>query len=159
MIAQELALKYPKLVKKLVLGCTACAATFSPAAGAAFINSGSGDPPILSLLFSQKFIQKNKTSLEAFWKKVEPGHSKGVAYQAQLVAVSNHDACSRLSKIAAETLILTGDQDPVIDPSNSDNLTKMIPKSVLAPRIKDALHGFPYSHWKETLALLTAFLK
>jgi pimeloyl-ACP methyl ester carboxylesterase len=30
MIAQELALNYPKLVQKLILGCTACKAAFSP---------------------------------------------------------------------------------------------------------------------------------
>jgi pimeloyl-ACP methyl ester carboxylesterase len=57
------------------------------------------------------------------------------------------------------TMILTGELDPVTDPSTSDDLAKMIPKSTLAPRIKDALHGFPYSHWKETLAALTGFLK
>lgn len=159
MIAQELALNYPKLVQKLVLGCTACRATFSPPALDAFVNSRSGDPPIWPLLFTQEFIRKNRTSLEAFWKKAEPGHSKGAAYQAQLAAVSSHNACNRLSRIASETLILTGEDDPVIDPSNSQELASKIPKHTLAPPIKDALHGFPYSHWKETLAALTDFLK
>ena len=160
MIAQELALNYPTLVQKLVLGCTACRAAFSPGALETFlISAGSGDPPIWSLLFSPDFIKNNRASLAAFWKKVEPRHSKNAAYQAQLSAVMSHNACSRLSKIVAETLILTGDKDPLIPPSNSVDLKTLIPKSTLAPYIKGALHGFPYSHWKETLAELTAFLK
>lgn len=159
MIAQELALNYPTLVEKLVLGCTACkTTTFSKGALDAFISSGNGDPPIWSLLFSPDFIKKNRTSLTAFWKTVEPHHSKEPAYLAQLSAVMSHNACSRLSKVGAETLILTGDKDPLIPPSNSATLDTLIPKSTARP-IKGALHGFPYSHWKETLAELTAFLK
>jgi 3-oxoadipate enol-lactonase len=46
MIAQELALNYPKLVQKLILGCTACKAAFSPIVLDAFVNPGSGDPPM-----------------------------------------------------------------------------------------------------------------
>lgn len=159
MIAQELALNHPKLVQKLILGCTACRATFSSAALDAFISPGSGDPPIWPLLFTEDFIKKNRTSLSAFWKKVEPHHSKDAAYRAQLAAVSRHDACDRLSTIVADTLILTGDDDPVIDPSNSKDLASKIPTSRLATLIKDARHGFPYSHWKETVTELTGFLK
>ena len=159
MIAQELALNYPKIVKKLVLGCTACRPAFSPAAGVAFMSSDSGDPPVWPLLFSNDFIRDNRTNLVAFWKKAEPHHSKGAAYQAQLAAVSNHDSCDRLSKMDVETLILTGDQDPIICPKNSKELEKKIPKSKMEPWIKGARHGFPYSHWNETANLLTGFLK
>ena len=159
MIAQELALNYPTLVHKLVLGCTACRPAFSRAVLPTFLMLGRDDPPIWSLLFSPDFIKKKRTSLTAFWKTVEPRHSNEPAYLAQLSAVMSHDACSRLSKVVAETLILTGDGDRLIPPSNSAELKRLIPKSTLAPYIKDALHGFPYSHWKETLAALTAFLK
>lgn len=159
MIAQELALKYPKLLNKLVLGCTACRPAFSSAAQAAFVSSGSGDPPLWSLLFSPAYIQKNKASLTAFWRKVEPRHSKDAAYKAQMAAVVSHDACSRLSKITTPTLIITGDADPLIDPANSDYLAAKIPNSPTLVRMKGGFHGFPYSHWKETADALTGFLK
>ena len=74
-------------------------------------------------------------------------------------AVMTHDTCSRLSKIGSETLILTGDSDPVIHPSNSDKLKEIPGARLVTDPFKGAFHGFPYSHWKETLAELTGFLK
>ena len=160
MIAQELAVKHSGLVHKLVLGCTACSsAILSPGALGATTGSGSGDPPAWALLFSKDFIEKNRTNLAPFWKRAEPFHSQGVEKDLQMGAVMTHDTCSRLSKIGSETLILTGDSDPVIHPSNSDKLKEIPGARLVTDPFKGAFHGFPYSHWKETLAELTGFLK
>jgi pimeloyl-ACP methyl ester carboxylesterase len=161
MIAQELALGYPAMVHKLILGCTACGrGALSTSSLGAFAGSAGRDPAAWSLLFSPDFIDKHRTSLAAFWNKVTKHHSNEVESAFQLNAVMQHDTCKRLDKIDAETLILTGNLDPVIVPSNSDELKK-IPKSELIKGgpFAGAFHGFPYSHWKETAMAIANFLK
>jgi pimeloyl-ACP methyl ester carboxylesterase len=58
-----------------------------------------------------------------------------VAWGAQAAAGAMFDAWDRVGEITAPTLVLTGDEDAVVDPHNSE---------LLAKRIKDArLDVFP----------------
>jgi 3-oxoadipate enol-lactonase len=72
--------------------------------------------------------------------------------------MSSHDTCDRLGKITAPTLVITGDSDRVIPPSNSDILARGIPgaKQVM---IQDAAHAFGFSHPDDTATAIIDFLE
>jgi pimeloyl-ACP methyl ester carboxylesterase len=78
-------------------------------------------------------------------------------YRGQIAAVLAHDALDRLAWIDAPTLVLTGDQDAVIPPENSDVLCDRIPGARLEV-IDDAGHLFFIERPRETLGALEPFL-
>ncbi len=164
MIAQELALANPSLVKKLVLGCTFAGGSCSVAPNLSSFqltsdpsNSGNADPALWKLLFTNSFISSNRPKLDAYWSKARPFHSKPLALGSQLVAIASHDTCDRLKDIKIPTLVITGDKDTLIPAGNSNIIQGKIPGSKLEI-IKDAEHGFPFSHPDKTFNLLESFL-
>ncbi|MGB8701235.1 MAG: alpha/beta hydrolase [Thermosynechococcaceae cyanobacterium] len=152
-IAQALALKYPSKVDKLILGCTFAGGTCSEYGNFnAFLNGN-----LLDLLFTPSYIQAHQQTLDDHLANVRPFHSKGGALQRQLQALTTHNTCDTLSTLTAQTLIITGDSDLVIPPSNSTVLVNKIAKAQLAI-ISDAAHGFSFSHADQTAQLIHNFL-
>jgi 3-oxoadipate enol-lactonase len=153
-IAQQFALKYPDKLDKLILGCTIAGGKCSQLGD---IN-GVMDGNLLDLLFTPTFIQANSQELAEFLAETTPFYSKSDALQRQLQAFATHDTCDRLTNIRATTLIITGDKDIAIPPSNSDLLATKIPNAKLEV-IADAAHGFAYSHADTTVDLIRLFLQ
>ena len=112
---------------------------------------------LLKLMFTPTFIENNLQEIEAFLKETTPFHSRNGALQRQLQAFATHNTCDTLRNIKSSTLIITGDKDLVILPTNSDVIFNQIPDAKLEI-IEDAAHGFSYSHADKTAQLIHSFL-
>ncbi|MGB7416775.1 MAG: alpha/beta hydrolase [Thermosynechococcaceae cyanobacterium] len=153
-IAQHLALRHPTKIDKLILGCTFAGGDCSqPGDFSGLLN---GD--LSALLFTPDYIQQHQQTLKDFFAKTAPAHSTGSALHQQMNAISTHNTCHTLANITAPTLVITGDLDTAIPPSNSDVLVSKIPNAKLAT-LANAAHGFSLSHAQETAQLIHTFLK
>ena len=142
MIAQELAIEHPGRVDTLILGCTTPGSCH--AAGVARLHNdissfrdsnaqGSlewlGD--FLRRLWTEDAMTKSTAELQDFVLSLIrfPPTSHGLHFQAD--AVLEHDTYDRLEQIRSRTLVMTGDEDTLIDPKNSAILAERIPNAEL----------------------------
>jgi 3-oxoadipate enol-lactonase len=153
-IAQQFAIQYPDKLDKLILGCTMAGGTCSQAQDSNGVMSNN----ISGSLFTPTFIQEHQEELAELLTETTPFHSQGKALERQREAFATHDTCDTLANIKAPTLILTGDKDITIPPSNSDILAAKIPNAKLEI-IADTAHGFFYSHPEITANLIHLFLQ
>jgi pimeloyl-ACP methyl ester carboxylesterase len=140
-IAQELALNYPEKVRRLVLGCTGCGGGRVVRMSAERMekftaNAGLNPSEILQknmdIYFSDDFVAMNPEKIEEFIQISLRHHQSADAFERQFDACLRHDTADRLSRIAIPTLILTGDDDPLVPPANSHILKELIPGADLA---------------------------
>ncbi|HYA90636.1 MAG TPA: alpha/beta hydrolase [Thermodesulfobacteriota bacterium] len=139
-IAQELALNYPDRVKRLVLACTGPggerAVLASPERLKKFTaNEGLTPEEILrkdmDIYFSDEYLKKNREEMEGFIKLSLRYYQPPDAFERQFAACLRHDTVNRLSRLDVPTLILTGDDDPLVPSENSKILNALIPRSEL----------------------------
>jgi 3-oxoadipate enol-lactonase len=164
MIAQELALRHPKRVRGLVLGCTFpepdaeaerqrqfSLARFGgrvTASGETEIDVSAVDPlmlfqHLLPRVFNQSFIDRELPKLlQIFGGALQYGFSLE-AILGQVEAIMGHRATDRLREITAPTLVITGDADLLVSPANSDVLARSIPGAKLV-KIPGGSHGFNF---------------
>jgi pimeloyl-ACP methyl ester carboxylesterase len=156
MIAQRIALRHPGRVRRLVLGATTPG---GPGAVAA-------DPDTLAF-FERRAAMPAE---EAVWASVPYNyaaatrreHGERIAqdveqrlrfpiepepYSAQLAAALGHDAHAELGAIAADTLVLHGDEDRMVPPANGELLAERIPGARL-----ERLHGAAHLYFTDTPA-------
>lgn len=156
MIAQEVAIGHPERVGALVLGCTTPGS--SQAAGIDQLRGDidgfretfkNGDSPdlewfseFLKRLWTDHALLRSESALQDFVLSLIrfPPTPHGLRNQAE--AVDAHDAFDRLSCISAPALVITGDEDGLIDPENSAILADLIPEAELCvfPRLRHAFH-------------------
>lgn len=153
MIAQEIALRHPGSVERLVLGCTAPggegAVRPAPEVLAAFVRTASGDPEeevrrTIPFLYTERYRREHPEEIEAFVRRRlrKPASPEGQA--AQLAAAVGHSAWDRLGRIRAPTLVITGEEDRVVPPVNSRRIAERIPGAVLV-----VLPGAPHRLFAE----------
>jgi pimeloyl-ACP methyl ester carboxylesterase len=164
MIAQELALRHPERVRGLVLACTypepdrdierqqmTSLAQFGGSVGAdgqMKIDLSQIDPlaffqHLLPAVFNTEFIERELPKLmQVFAGALQYGFSME-AILAQVAAVMSHNATDRLQLIKSPTLVITGDADRLIPPSNSDILARHIAGARLV-KIPGGSHGFNF---------------
>jgi 3-oxoadipate enol-lactonase len=154
MIAQEVALRHPDLVDRLVLGCTGPGGELSvrlpPEAMAAFALAKGEDPEaelrrMLPFLYSDACIRDCPEEIDAFVRRRLDHPTPQEGYQAQLSAVVTHDASTRLEKIRARTLVITGDADRLVHWENSLRIAGRIPGATMV-----VLPGAPHRLFAET---------
>jgi len=154
MIAQEVALRHPDLVDGLVLGCTGPGGELSvrpsPEAMAAFSLAKWEDPEselrrMLPFLYTDACIRERPEEIEGFVRRRLDHPTPPEGYLAQLSAAVTPDASSRLEKIRARTLVITGDADRLVNWENSLRLAGRIPGATLV-----VLPGAPHRHFAET---------
>ena len=156
MIAQELTLAHPERVGALILGCTTPGGAKAAGAGElhgniadfreTFKNGKSPDLEWLSAflkrLWTDEALLRSESALQDFVLSLIrfPPTPHGLRNQAG--AVREHDALDRLHRIEAPTLVITGDEDGLIDPENSAILADLIPQAELCvfPRLRHAFH-------------------
>ena len=162
MIAQELALGWPKRVDRLVLGCThagvrhAARQPLESARAFALVTDDWAER--MRALAPHAFASDvDPALLQTFIDKKSGDVQDPAGYAAQIQAVLAHDTGERLAATAAPTLILTGDDDRVIPAASSDALHERIAGSRLAV-VAGAGHLFFIEQPAETLALLDEFL-
>lgn len=151
MIAQEIALRHPDRVERLVLGATAPGGKASVPAEKA----------------TTDFLRRRggMTAEEAVWGSVPYNYGpatraehaerigedivqrlrypiEGRFYDAQLAAALGHDAADRLPDIAAPTLVVHGEEDRLVPFGNGERITHAIPGARLE-RLPRAAHLYP----------------
>ena len=168
MIAQELALRHPHRVERLILACTtpggSSAVRIAPLAALALVRAASMGSYAEGLRFSAPWVLSERALRERpeivdIWIAIaerEPRSRAGVL--GQLWAAARHDACELLSAIAHRTLVVTGDADRLIDPKNSAILAARIPDATLRT-LRGAGHDFPTERPDETADLVLEFLR
>lgn len=143
MVAQELALRHPDRISRMVLACT------SPGGegGASYpLHEVQGmDPvarakkmiPISDTRNNAEWAEANKEAYDAMVTfaatdlyKDEPGRAAGA--KRQLEARRHHDTWDRLPKIACPTLICGGRFDGIALPATQEKLADRIPGAKLA---------------------------
>ncbi|MBX3229170.1 MAG: alpha/beta fold hydrolase [Labilithrix sp.] len=163
MIAQELALRAPDRVAKLVLACTTPggrgAILPGPDVLASFANVGKGGAEatvrrLLALNFSPRFLAASADVFEELVTYGLANRMTPAGFQGQLAAVASHDAAARLPGIRAPTLVLTGDLDRVIPPGNARLLADAIPGARLV-----MLEGIGHMFWIEAAAEAEAAIR
>jgi 3-oxoadipate enol-lactonase len=164
MIAQELALRRPDLVRSLILGCTSCG---GPEAIPA-------EPAVLSVLSARAamtpeegvramvpFIYDASTPRERVEDDLRirlRSFPAAESYLAQLQGVFSWGSHSRLNSIVVPTLIIHGENDQLIPPENAKILAKAINGSRLL-MIDSASHIFPTDQPEQTMEAISTFLE
>jgi 3-oxoadipate enol-lactonase len=162
MIAQEMALRRPERVDRLVLGCTHCGVQHSPRippeTGRAFAMESDDWAERMRALAPFAFARGADAAFVArFVEKKARDVQDPEGYRAQIAAVLSHDTWERLPGIDRPTLILTGDDDQVIPAASSDVLHERIPNSTLHV-VAGAGHLFFLERPDETLRALERFV-
>lgn len=149
MIAQELALSHPDRVDKLILVCTSCggpeAVPPSPEVIQLILDQ-SGTPEErrarqARLLFPEDYINHNKERLVELAERISRYPTSPETFQLQLGAILTFSSYSRLPQIQMPTLVMTGNQDVLIPPQNSEILARRIPNARLVV-FPGGGHGF-----------------
>jgi 3-oxoadipate enol-lactonase len=146
MIAQELALAYPKRVRSLILGSTAAGGPHAVRAEPEVIDlltrRGMNpdeyieaiNPYIYDPGTSRERVEEDRVLRKQWWPN-PAGHS------AQLGGIMAWEAYSRLKQITAPTLVIHGESDRLVPPGNGKLIADRIPnaKLVLIPRASHIL--------------------
>ncbi len=171
MIAQEFAIRYPARVRRLVLACTTPGGPHS--AGYAELKAGTaraGEVEDVAAALTPELVREFLQQLftPEFIANPGPGFGQMVAsfvqypqtlagLKGQAAAIAAHDTYDRLDTIAAPTLVMAGDADPLIDPGNARILAERIPAAEL--RLMPGLrHGFMAERPDESNAIILEFL-
>ena len=165
MIAQELALRHPARVQRLVLACTSCGGVRSiPPEPWAFFRLLDRDALLefewerqVELLFPRHFAAQHRHQLEAFWRRASRFPTPPAAFRRQLAAILRFNSYGRLPWIQAPTLVLTGTEDVLIPPKNAEILAARIPDARLEV-FPGGGHGFMAQFPERFCEVVEAFL-
>jgi len=150
MIAQEFALRHPAKTATLILCCTSPGShrmvtpsmevleTLAQVDGLSAEEINRKNRP---LSFTQCFIERNREWLEEKMRQEIAYSTPAFSFKRQMAAAMQHNSYSRLPQITCPTLILTGADDILIPPENSDLLASQISNSVLK-RYEGVGHAF-----------------
>lgn len=154
MIAQEVAINYPKRVRKLVLGCTFARTDETGGHSPEYAKAlGLGEDcsdddlrsltiekvlsTVFSLAFNSRLYRMSVVPLSKVYARLVA--TEGVA--AQFEAIVGHDTLDRLHMIEAPTLVTMGTQDRLIRPSSSEVIANRIPNAKLV-KVDGGSHAF-----------------
>ena len=136
MVAQELALQRPELVRGLVLACTTlggrAATPMSLSTMSSMLAVRQDLPPEEALLLNMKYLvseayfERAQDELRHIvtWRLANPTPRE--AWRRQWMAGAAHDAAGRASQIRAPTLVLHGDEDRVVPAENASATVERI---------------------------------
>jgi pimeloyl-ACP methyl ester carboxylesterase len=164
LIAQELALRHPERIAKLVLGCThpggRDAMRMEPAAATMLMDrtprsareaAEASVPFIYSPETSRDDIDADLTARLRY-------PLRAAAYWGQLDAMRQHEGTlSRLPQVTAPTLVMHGTADGLVQPGNAELIATAIPGARLV-WLEGASHVFWTDQPVRTVELINAFL-
>ena len=139
-IAQELALNYPAKVKNLILASTGCGGDRMVPMSLARLekftaNAGLKPAEILrkdmDIYFSDEYVEQFPEKIKEFIEISLRHYQPADAFLRQFDACLRHDTVNRLNRLSVPTLIMTGDDDPLVPPENSHILRELIPGAEL----------------------------
>ncbi len=161
MIALELVLNAPERVRSLALGATFAGhlRAVKPPLGtlrdllvARTVPRSRAVPIFARFLVSKEYLAREPGAFERWLARCGPP-STGVLMR-QLAAVVRHATESRLPRIDAPTLVITGDRDRLVPVENSRRLARAIRGARLV-ELAGAGHCFPLERPAETVKALS----
>lgn len=165
LIAQELALSRPDLVRTLTLGCTSpggkAAIPLTPEVAKQFAEWGDL-PAVAAAWRAARVVYAEKTSQDAIEADIDvrmgrPTSRKG--YVAQLTAVATYGGASdRLDDLATPVLVVQGTVDQIVPPENAEVLARALPHADVK-MIEGAGHILITDATDELTALILTFLE
>ena len=167
MIAQELALSYPDRVDRLVLACTTPGGQRAhpmPSETVRLITQAPTLEPAVALrrfvenALAPSTVERRPELVEQILAHRLAAPQDPAAWAAQAAAGATFDAHDRLGALTAPTLVLTGDEDVVVDPRNSELLVQLLPDARLAS-FPDAGHLFFWEGPERFVATVGRFLE
>ena len=152
-VAQDTAINHPRKVKKLILVCSLAVADgthLHPDMVKAFgVEEGSREVDLrsidfleimkatVSLAFNDKLLRDSLSAQAEGWFK----QFEMEGFVRQWEAVSSYNALDRLNRIEAQTLVITGTEDRIINPHSSEVIASLIPNSKLV-KVEGGSHAF-----------------
>jgi 3-oxoadipate enol-lactonase len=142
LVAQEVALRHPDRVRALVLGASSAGgfAAYKPSpssfAQTFLVRAGAMGPEeaewaAVPYTYAEKTRRSHPERIAADIAHRVSSPPKPLAYLHQAAAVATHDAYERLNRLAAPTLVVHGEQDVFVPPSNALVLAERIPGAQL----------------------------
>jgi len=169
-VAQALALSYPDKVWSLVLcgtnpgGIHRISSSIHVQTELALIASPLPEMTerdrtvkLLYLLYSRGYVEENLEELildETYSDYPTPDY----ALMRQSQAIAGFDSYDRLPNLRTPTLVMTGENDVLVPPGNSETLAERIPGAELV-KIPGAGHGFLKQRTDEAVPKILGFLK
>jgi 3-oxoadipate enol-lactonase len=164
MVALQLALDWPERVDRLVLVCTTPggkAAVPMPERTTRLLEEAPGLPAEVAL---RRFVENafgphpDTELVERILKHRLATAQPPAAWTAQAAAGASFDVWDRVPELRMPTLVLTGDEDAVVDPRNSDLLATRIPGARLET-FPGAGHLFFWEQPERFVEVVTEFLR
>lgn len=167
MTAQEFALKYPGLCRKLILCCTLAggdniipptAEAFSILTSVKNLPPDEGTRAMRPAAFTKQFIETHWDWLEEKLKRETEYPTPPYAFERHLGAAMTFDAYDRLPLISCPTLIMAGIEDILIPAKNAEILAQRIPNSKLT-LFDNSAHGFMSERRDDCVRAIFDFLR
>lgn len=165
-VAQEFALQYPAMTRKLVLCCTSFGGpnhvapdreTLLALASTKGLNSEERMRANLLLAFTPEYLETQTAEVDHVVHLRATNEVPEHIYMNQLQAAVSFNAESRVERIASPTLVLSGDADVIVPVQNSRNLAAKIPGAQLQI-IKGGSHTFFIEQAEEFNQIVSDFL-
>jgi pimeloyl-ACP methyl ester carboxylesterase len=165
-VAQELALKFPDRVDKLILACTTFGGANHVKPDIEILHSFTPNPNLTVAERIRKFIRPAFTDefnarcadeVEKVCILRETNEIADTVYFAQLQAAFTFNTEDKIRAVENETLVITGDRDNVVPMQNSVNLAEKLPNSSLKV-IENGSHLFFIENADEFNRAITNFL-
>jgi len=164
-IAQELAIRYPERVNKIILYAGDCggkeAVMPSPQVLKDLTNT-SGSPEergmrLFNLLFPKDWLSKQPAFYKWFPLPKETSLPENIERQTQAIATWP-GACDRLGSIKSPALVVTGAEDVIAPPENAFILAQRINGSWLV-QFEGAGHGLMYQYPDRLAKIIMDFIE
>lgn len=135
-VAQEFALNFPSMTKKLVLCCTSFGGpnhvmpspeTLMALSSTKALNTEERMRANLLLAFTPEYVRTRVTEVDRIVQLRATNEVPEHVYLSQLQAAVQFNAESRVEAITAPTLVISGDADIIVPVQNSRNLAAKIP--------------------------------
>lgn len=166
-VAQELALRFPERVNKLVLACTTSGGENHVKPDTEVLRSFTPDPNLtvgerikkfFRPAFTDEFNAEHAAEVEKVCFLRETNEVAEAVYFAQLQVAFSFDTSREIGAVRKETLVLTGDQDRIVPMPNSINLAERMPNATLKI-IENGSHMFFIENAAEFNGAVKEFLK
>ena len=165
MIALQFALRHPRKVRRLVLGCTTPGGpkavriggeTFTAAYFTPMSNEDRGRA-LAEAAFTKGYIERHPEIIPNMIEARRQRPLDPVALEERLKAALRHDVYDRLGQISCPTLVITGKDDALISAENSRTLAEKIPHAQLV-LLEPAGHCFWLEQPEQSRQAIERFL-
>lgn len=166
-IAQELALRHPRKVLSMVLGCTTAGGPKSVRIGGDSLAAAYSTQPmsaeergraLAEAAFSKGYLAQHPEVVSAMVESRRQRPLDPMALGHRMKAISEHDAYDRLPQIGCPTLVITGKEDALVPWENSRILAQRIPGAELT-LLEPAGHCFWLEQPEASVDAISRFLE